>query len=237
VEPEAPDSKDTPPELDDKVRRILEQERSQRRAATKAREEADAKIAELEAKLLAIQQPKEPAHSPESASQLAAFQKRIETLETAIRSEQEKRDQAERRLADTRISDALRRAAADIGVVPELIDDVIVLPRVRSPWAVDEAGEPAILDSDGQPRYSTKDPTRKLTAREFLSEALKESRHYFAASAGAGVPGSATGPGRTPPQHYLSREDAKDLNKYRAAKEAAKKAGVELQIEQPAARS
>ena len=71
-----------------------------------------------------------------------------------------------------------------------------------------------------------------LGIKDFVSE-MRESEIFGRAFEGTGTTGSGTpaNRGQTRPGSFiLSREDAKDPMKYRAAREAAAKAGQELQI-------
>jgi len=132
--------------------------------------------------------------------QAIALQKRIEALEASVKAEQEKASAAEQRLAQTKISDVLRKAAQKLGVHPEMIDDVIELPAIRGPWALDDKGNPVARDGDSV--IYGKDATAPIAPEEFLQGRLKKA--YLQPSNGAGSQG---GNGRPAGAKQVRRAD------------------------------
>jgi hypothetical protein len=93
-----------------------------------------------------------------------------------------------------------------------------------------------VIGNDGNSRIS---PASRSTAPMSISELVAEMKNDEAYSPlfnGSGATGSgAAGGGVTKTKlgvHLISREDARDPQTYRAAKEAAKKAGTTLQIQE-----
>lgn len=166
------------------------------------------------------------AHSQDDPAkpnaQTAAAMRRIEALEQAIKSEQDKAKAAEERLAQTRISDVLREAARQIGVHAEMIDDVIQLPAIRGAWRLNERGETVAVDGD-QPIYG-KDAVKPITAAEFLQSRLHKV--YFAPSTGGGVQGN--GSGANPGANQMRRADFDKLNPIEQRQFVVEKKGAVL---------
>jgi hypothetical protein len=202
-----------------KVKRALDSERRVRANEEKQRKELEIKLAELEAN---------PPKGDADDSRVKAWQKRIETLEAAVKAADDKSAAAERRLADTRIAEALRAAAIKIGVEAKAVEDVIMLPYVRSPWKLDENGRPQAFDGESL-LYSEKRPDQPIPADEFLAAQLKDKPHYFPPSSGANTAGSS-GTRHNGQQFVISRADAKESAKYEAGQAAAKAAGKEFVV-------
>lgn len=136
----------------------------------------------------------------------------------------------ERLLVDSVATAAIAKAKG----VPELL-----LPHIKSQTkVVTQEGEFAVqvVDAKGNQRIGDNKGT-PMTIEQLVAE-MRESptfgRAFEAPARGSSQPaGGATG-GSGGNAHRLSREDAKDPVKYRAAREAAAKAGVQLEIEPPA---
>ena len=113
----------------------------------------------------------------------------------------------------------------------------LLLPHVRNNVRMKqlENGEFSVevVDPNGQVRISpATGQTGNMSIAELVSE-MKSKDTYAPAFEGSGASGSgATGGGSKVQngRHVLSSVDAKDPMKYRAAKEAAAKAGSQLQI-------
>ena len=127
-------------------------------------------------------------------------------------------------LVDAAATEAIEAAKG----IPQLL-----LPHVKSAVKViEEDGkyQVRVVGPDGSPRMNAKGEF--LGIKDFVSE-MRDSEIFGRAFDGAGTTGGgapvAWGQGRAG-AFVLSREDAGDPMKYRAAKEAAAKAGQELQI-------
>lgn len=130
----------------------------------------------------------------------------------------------EKHLVDAAATEAI---AAAKGVPP------LLLPHVRAyAKVVEDNGEYVvrIVDAKGDPRVNQKGDF--LSIKDLVEE-MRQSEVFGRAFDASGRTGSGAPlnqrPGGSAPI-TLSREDAKDPAKYRAAKEAAAKAGVEIQI-------
>lgn len=120
----------------------------------------------------------------------------------------------------------VRQAASKLGVVPTAIDDVIY--RAAQTFALDDNDNPVAKNSDGAIIFgkSGKDP---LTAVEWLESMKEKAPHWFPGSQGAGAAGGKDGKGGS---YTITKADAANPQAYQAAKEAAAKAGHQLQIVQ-----
>jgi cellobiose-specific phosphotransferase system component IIB len=134
-----------------------------------------------------------------------------------------------------------------------------MIERVASQAIASKKGDPVLLmphihhfikvvkDDDGNRRITVVDPTKNgavkgdskgapLTIDGLLDE-WRGDPHYSrgfegTGSSGGGSPnGGVRGSNGANGPHWISRADAQDTRKYRFAKEAAEKAGQELQIE------
>ena len=150
------------------------------------------------------------SHKKELAARDEAVQKMKGTLESY--------------LVDAAATEAIAAAKG----IPQLL-----LPHVKSAVKViEEDGkyQVRVVGPDGSPRMNAKGEF--LGIKDFVSE-MRESEVFSRAFEGTGTTGSGTPANRgnvRPGSFILSREDAKDPMKYRAAREAAMKAGQELQI-------
>ena len=150
------------------------------------------------------------SHKKELAARDEAVQKMKGTLESY--------------LVDAAATEAIAAAKG----IPQLL-----LPHVKSAVKViEEDGkyQVRVVGPDGSPRMNAKGEF--LGIKDFVSE-MRESEVFSRAFEGTGTTGSGTPANRgnvRPGSFILSREDARDPMKYRAAREAAAKAGQELQI-------
>ena len=171
--------------------------------AERARLEQRGEFEKLKAQLL-------ESHKKELAARDEAIQKMKGTLESY--------------LVDAAATEAIAAAKG----IPQLL-----LPHVKSAVKViEEDGkyQVRVVGPDGSPRMNAKGEF--LGIKDFVSE-MRESEVFSRAFEGTGTTGSGTpaNRGQTRPGSFiLSREDARDPMKYRAAREAATKAGQELQI-------
>jgi hypothetical protein len=103
-------------------------------------------------------------------------------------------------------------------------DTSLALLEVASKFALNEKGKIILLDDEGD--------DSGVTPERYFEEVYKKERpnlYLPPDAAGSGAPGGtqrAAGSGG----HIITREEAKDPYKYRAAKKRAAEAGVELQI-------
>jgi hypothetical protein len=111
----------------------------------------------------------------------------------------------------------------------------LLMPHIRQQTRLREADGKFIVEvlgADGNPRLVGADG-HPMAINELVSE-MKTQNDFASAFEGTGATGSgaagSSGTGVKTGPHTISQQDAKDVNKYRAAKEAATKAGVQLQI-------
>jgi len=118
----------------------------------------------------------------------------------------------------------VRQAASKLSIVPSAIDDVI--HRAKQKFALDDKDKPVARDSEGSLLIgkSGKDP---LSVEEWLDSMKETAPHWFPGSSGAGAGGGKDGKGGA---YTITKTDATNPQAYRAAKEAATKAGVQLQM-------
>jgi hypothetical protein len=130
------------------------------------------------------------------------------------------------RLRKLSITDPLKTALGKSKARPDMIE--LMAEKLASDWAVDDEYNPFPLGDDKKtPRYG-KDANTPMTADEFVEVvARKAYPSAFEGSSGSGAnPNGSSTAGR----FTLSRADARDTTKYRAASEAAAKAGQQLTI-------
>ena len=113
---------------------------------------------------------------------------------------------------------------------------LLLLPHIRSSVkVVNDGGKYAVrvVDSEGDPRGNGSGGF--MTIKDFVAE-LKSKSDFAGAfkpsgNTGSGMrPGAGGSTGATPGGHRIRREDLKDTQKYRAARAAAEKAGMALEI-------
>ena len=185
--------------------------------------------------------------SPEEIAELVKAQEESEKNKLEQKGEWEKlkaqlleshkkelsaRDEAVQKMKGTLESYLVDAAATEAIAAAKGIPQLL-LPHVKSAVKViEEDGkyQVRVVGPDGSPRMNAKGEF--LGIKDFVSE-MRESEVFSRAFEGTGTTGSGTpaNRGQTRPGSFiLSREDAKDPMKYRAAREAATKAGQELQI-------
>jgi len=114
----------------------------------------------------------------------------------------------------------------------------LLLPHVQRQIKVERDGNGTfvarVVDKDGHLRITPRPGSQDPMSIEELVESMRASDIFAPAFAGSGASGSgAQGSPRAgnPPSRFtITREDARDPSKYRAAKEAAQKAGGRLEI-------
>jgi hypothetical protein len=149
------------------------------------------------------------------AKQLANLEKQIADLSTNYTG-------AVSTVKQLKVEGSLRQAAVELGLVPSAIEDA--LSRAMNVFKVGEDGK-LLAEENGSTAYG-KDGRTPLTPSEWLESMKEKAPHWFPAPVGGGA-GGGNGRGGS---HTISRADARDVAKYRNAREAAAKAGVQLQI-------
>jgi hypothetical protein len=148
--------------------------------------------------------------------------KQIDALQKALAERDDKLGGASSKVKKLMVEGNLRQAAVELGLVPSAIEDA--LSRAMNVFKVDD-NDRLIAEENGSTAYG-KDGKSPLTPSEWLESMKEKAPHWFPAPQGGGA-GGGNGRGGS---HTISREDARDVGKYRVAKEAAAKAGVPLQI-------
>jgi len=154
-----------------------------------------------------------------------------EKFDTDLAAERKRAGAYEGQLKNILVTSVANRAIADAGGKPALLIPIIekyarATPRDSGEYAVQ------VYDDQGQVRLSNKSgSTDPMTVPEFV-DFLKSSKDYESAFAASGSSGGGTsgGAGGRGNGFTITSEQAKDVNTYRAAKEAATKAGQPLQI-------
>lgn len=149
------------------------------------------------------------------AKQLAALEAKINELSQSNSS-------AADRVKRLTVEGGIRQAASELGIVPTAFEDA--LARAMSVFNVSDDGKLLAADTDGGTIYG-KDG-KPISPREWLEAMKEKAPHWFPAPSGGGAGGGRDRSG----SFTISRADARDVQKYRAAKEAAEKAGAQLQI-------
>lgn len=119
----------------------------------------------------------------------------------------------------------VRQAGSELKMVPSAFDDAIA--RAGNVFELDENDNPVARDGSGTLLIG-KDGKTPITTVEWLESMKPAAPHWFPAPSGAGA-GGGSGSGQGNP-FTLSRSEARDPSAYRAAKDAAAKAGQPLQI-------
>ena len=123
-----------------------------------------------------------------------------------------------------KVEGGLRQAATEHGLVPSAIEDA--LGRAMGVFKVGDDGA-LIAEENGSTAYG-KDGKTPLTPAEWLESMKEKAPHWFPAPQGSGA-GGGNGKGNGA-GHFITREDARSVPKYQAAKKAAAEAGATLQI-------
>lgn len=151
----------------------------------------------------------------------------VEQHNKVLGEEKTKRERLEGTIRTLVAENVARRELEAAGGVVDLL-----LPHVMKQVKVDieESGEAraVVVDAKGTPRIG--DGQGNTLSISALVGEMKKDKTYAPAFSGSGASGSGAPPsgGKAAP-HLISQADARDVNKYRAAKAAAEKAGVELQ--------
>jgi hypothetical protein len=130
------------------------------------------------------------------------------------------------RLYEVLIDAGVAEASTKVGVRPTALQDIKL--RARSVWRMEE-GKPIPKKDDGTIIYGKK-ATEPITFEEWVVSLQPDAPHLFEPSRGSGAPAGGGQRGAAGGGVRLTREEARDPQVYRAAKEAAEKAGGAVQI-------
>ena len=168
-----------------------------------------------------------PLTADEKAELERLHGKTVEKLKSESAQYQEKLKSYESELKRYKLTDPIRAIATSekVGMFAEDFD--LAWSEIGRRFRLDEGdngkGKIVVLDEDG-------DPT-DVKPEDFFTKLYKQKRpKFFKASDAGGSGASPNQSGFKASGHRISRQDAKDPATYRRAKEAADKAGVELQI-------
>jgi len=148
--------------------------------------------------------------------------KQIENLETKLAEAMGNYDGAQSTVKQLKVEGGLRQAAVELGLVPSAIEDA--LSRAMGVFKVGDDGSLVPENSSGT--IYGKDGKTPMSPAEWLETMKETAPHWFPAPSGGGAGGGNNRGG----SHTISRADARDVQKYQAAKKAAADAGVALQI-------
>lgn len=198
-----------------------------RKALKQVQELADRKLLD-EGKVEELIKARTDAMRVDHENQINGFKKQITERDTTIGT-------LTGTLKKLRINSELMPLAVKKGVQPGALSDVISRMTITGEglggikWDID--GDQVVAKVGDQIKYG-KDPQKPMSFEEGLDllAANPESKHLFAPNQGGGAGGgsrsSGSGGSRT-----ISNDDASDPAKYRAARDEARKAGVELVVQ------
>jgi len=149
--------------------------------------------------------------------------KQLENLTTQLAEKDGLLQGSTTKVKNLMVKGSLRQAAVEQGLVPSAIEDAMY--RAMNVFKVGDNDE-LIAEENGSTAYG-KDGKTPLTPGEWLESMKEKAPHWFPAPSGGGAGG---GNGKGGGAFTISRADARDVQKYRAAKEAAEKAGATLRI-------
>lgn len=147
----------------------------------------------------------------------------------------------EQSLMTTQLKEQMVRAEGARAIAAHKGSAALLLPVVESRARMVKDPETGryktqILDANGEPRMTMKSGSHdEMGIEEFVGEVLKVDENYARAfdgtsSSGGGASGSDAGGGGGTGPYRITQEEARDQQKYRAAKDAATKAGRDLVI-------
>lgn len=168
-----------------------------------------------------------PLTTDEKAELERLHKKQADKLTAELNAEREARKADQAQLKKFKLTDPIRAIATseDVGMFPEDFD--LAWTEIGNRFKqLEEEGKKSkiiVLDEDG-------DDT-DITVKDFFTKLYSQQRPKFFKASDSGGSGAAhSNKGRASNGHVIKREDAKDPSRYRAAKQAAEKAGVQLQI-------
>jgi hypothetical protein len=130
-------------------------------------------------------------------------------------------------LATERIANTMKSAAITAGVREDALD-LLVIDGSRF-WRLDDDGQARAYEKDDQRMYGKDgDP---ISMQEFVAAQVKLRPFLLKASTGSGANDQGGGRGGSGAVHTITREQARNIRTYEAAKEAAQKAGASLVID------
>lgn len=232
------------------LKKTLQKERASASEAEKARKALEARLGDLdveEARAAMVKLEEMAGMDPEGKAKeaQAAFEKQMTTKFTADRENLVKKHSGEigsanksitvleAQLQGQMIAAAGAKVISEAGGSPELILP-IVERNAKMVKEEDGTFRVVVVDAESHERLSpvanSSDP---MTLTELVAE-LKGDKRYARGFDGSGASGSGAGrsgtQGASGAGFTISKADAKDVQKYRAAKAAAEKAGKTLQL-------
>lgn len=153
----------------------------------------------------------------------ADHQKQLDALNKALSVRDQELESTRGQVKRLMVEGNLRQAAAELGLIPSAVEDALV--RAMGVFKMSDDGK-LIAEENGSTLYG-KDGKNPLSPAEWLEGMKEKAPHWFPAPSGGGAGGGGGGRGG---KHTITREQARNVQAYRAAKEAAEKAGATLQI-------
>lgn len=168
-----------------------------------------------------------PLTTDEKAELERLNKKAVDKLTAELEAEREGRKQDQAQLKRFKLTDPIRAIATSekVGMFPEDFD--LAWSEIGNRFKlVEEEGRKAkivVLDEDGD--------ESDVKVEDFFTKLYSQQRPKFFKASGNGGSGAAqSGRTGTANGYTIKREDAKDPQKYRTAKEQAAKAGQTLQV-------
>jgi hypothetical protein len=148
----------------------------------------------------------------------------VKAFETKLREAGDSHQTLEGRLSELLIDNALRAACLEAGIVESAVDDVILAGR--QVYRIKD-GHPVPLQGDAI--IYGKDPAKPMPPNEWVAGQTAKKPHWFKGSSGSGAGNTDTGAAGAQ-THKINAADAKDPVKYRTARDAAAKQGLQVEI-------
>lgn len=154
------------------------------------------------------------------------FENQKKGFENQIADLQGKLKGANDTLETLTIDHAVRDAAGKMGLHDWAVEDAVM--HARTLYKLQD-GKPVPMKGD-QVVYSGKKPSDPLPIHEWLESKTQEKPGWLKPNSGSGGGSDRRSGGGSGSQFRLTREEARNPQKYREASEAAKKAGQQLEI-------
>jgi hypothetical protein len=132
------------------------------------------------------------------------------------------------RLEEVLIDSGLRQSAMEAGVKASAVDDVLL--RGRRVWRLHD-GTPTPYRDGGSDVLFGKDASKPMSMQEWVASLKAVAPHLFEENSGAGGQGSPRFAGSGGKRIVLTREEARDVRRYRAAQDEAKRTGAEVVVQ------